>query len=410
MQHSIARWHSCTLQNVAAAGRPSHPGRLICECSAVSRKAPVTAQQVARLAGVSPTTVSFVLNDVRDQGIRPATRQRVLEAAARLGYQPNANARSLASGSTATVALVVPRLDHLYDDHFLAQLLASVNAECHRFGLKLLLESAEHDSATATGFVSLARTRRIDGLIVVNPRQDQLVPLAAVAAAGIPLVLLGQAAAAEAQTGARCVGQDTRIGARLAVSHLIGLGHMAIAYIGFAGRAYVADAEREQGWRDTLTAAGIAPRDDLLEFGALSAISGYQAMQRLLAAGGRPTALFAGNDTIAFGALRALQEAGWAVPQDCAVVGYDDIPLAAFAAPALTTVRTDALAHGRIAMQALAGLLGLSAAPSVTVTATATPSALNADANPVPALVAATLPAPELIVRASCGVRSPAAG
>lgn len=340
---------------------------------------PATSTQVARAAGVSRTTVSFVLNNVLDKGISEATRAKVLRVAKELGYQPNAAAQSLASGSTGTVAMVVPRTEHLYDDQFLAQLLASVNDECHGLGLKLLIESAQHDDEQASGFVTLVRTRRIDGLIMVNPHRAHIGHLQGLAAARIPMVVLGSGVP-ELDTF-HTLGQDTRSFARMAVGHLLELGHRDIAYVGFAGRDYFAGAERELGWRNTLSDAGITPREDLLEFGEITAQSGYRATQRLLSRGVRFTALFAGNDTIAFGAMRALREVGLRIPEDVALVGYDDIPLAEFAEPPLTTVHTDPIAHGHVAMLELARLLGVGK-------------------KPVP-----VLPDPRLVIRASSGSR-----
>ena len=341
------------------------------------RRRPVTSTEVARLAGVSRTTVSFVVNDVLDKGISVTTRARVLRAAQELGYQPNAAARTLAGGSAGTVALVVPKAAHLYDDQFLSQLTASVNDECHRLGLKMLVESAEHDSETASGFVSLMRTRRIDGLVMVNPRRSQLGHLRSLAEARMPMVVLGSGI--PDLDSFVTLGQDTRSSAALPVGHLLELGHRGIAYVGFAGRDYYAGAEREAGWRQALQAAGVAPDAQLLEFGEVTAASGYDATRRLIRRGVPFTALFAGNDTIAFGALRALRESGLRVPEDVAVAGYDDIPLAEFADPPLTSVRSDPIAHGQSAMHELARLLGLRSA------------------------AAAALPDPVLVVRASSG-------
>ena len=120
---------------------------------ATATKSPPTSTEVARRAGVSRTTVSFVLNDVRDQGISDSTRAKVLAAARDMGYQPNAAARTLAGGSTGTVALVIPKGSHLYVDVFLAQLAASINEECHRYGLRMLIESTEDDGREPGGFV-----------------------------------------------------------------------------------------------------------------------------------------------------------------------------------------------------------------------------------------------------------------
>ena len=348
---------------------------------ATASKSPPTSSEVARRAGVSRTTVSFVLNDVRDQGISDSTRARVLAAAREMGYQPNAAARTLASGTTATVALVIPRATHLYVDAFLAQLAAAVNDECHRYGLRMLIESTEDDGREPGGFVNLVRSRRIDGLIVVNLPTAAREHLVHIQDAGIPMVVL--AGGATNMERFQTLGNDTMLSAQIAVNHLLDLGHRAVAYVSFAPPEYEVVNGRETGWRQALRSRGIEPEPSWVEYGDISAQSGYEATRRLIARGGKFTALFAGNDTIAFGAIRALTEAGLRVPKDVAIVGYDDIPLAAFATPPLTTMRSDPISQGKDAMQLLWAQL-----------------------NP-----GARLPAPQhersaqLVVRQSCGSR-----
>ena len=314
-----------------------------------------TSTEVARLAGVSRTTVSFVLNDVRNQGISEVTKARVLAAAQDLGYTPNAAARTLAGAATGTVGLVIPKAEHLYVDVFLAQLVASVNQECHRLGFKLLIESSEGVHPQGGGFVDLVRSRRIDGLLVVNLRRDNHQQLHRLVDEGIPMVVLGRGVPGE--QGFYTVGNDTRASGLTMASHLTGLGHRRIAFVNYAPPEYHSVNEREDGWRMALSGVGVDAPPEWLEHADISAQSGYLATQRLLARKTGCTALFAGNDTIAFGALKALQESGLRVPQDIALVGFDDIPLAAFAQPALTTMRTDAVGHGREAMALLAPLM-----------------------------------------------------
>ena len=349
---------------------------------ATATKSPPTSSEVARRAGVSRTTVSFVLNDVRDQGISDATRAKVLAAARDMGYQPNAAARTLAGGSTGTVALVIPKGAHLYVDVFLAQMAAAVNEECHRHGLRMLIESTEDDGREPGGFVNLVRSRRIDGLIVVNLPTSAFEHLVRIQDAGIPMVVL-----AGGNTGMErfeTIGNDTMLSAQIAVDHLMSLGHRNIAYVSFAPPEYDVVNGREAGWRNALRKRGVEPDPTWVEYGDISAQSGYEATRRLVARGGKFTALFAGNDTIAFGAIRALREAGLRIPQDVALVGYDDIPLAAFATPPLTTMRSDPISHGRDAMQLLW-------------------AQLNPDAN---------IPRPQhersaqLVIRESCGARA----
>jgi DNA-binding LacI/PurR family transcriptional regulator len=303
----------------------------------------VTSSQVAKLAGVSRTTVSFVLNDVPQMGISGETRDRVLLAARQLGYVPNAAARSLVSGATGTVALIVPHNEHLQVDAFIAQMLAGVNETCHAHGYKVLFEPLVEASRSG-GFLDLVDSRRIDGLIVLNVPRSEDVHLAHLAAEGFPLVVLGSNL--DQHAGIYSIDVETREAARTATRHLLGLGHRRIMHIGFASDEFHGVSERLYGYRDALREYGVEANPAWVAYANYSARSGYEAMQAMLARERGMTALFAGNDTIAFGAIAALRDAGLRVPEDVAVVGYDDIPLAAYAAPALTTMRTAPFEQG----------------------------------------------------------------
>jgi len=348
-----------------------------------ARPRPPTSAQVALKAGVSRTTVSFVLNGVRNQGISDSTYAKVLAVAQEMGYHPNAAARSLASGSTGTVALVIPKASHLCVDAFLAQLVATLNEACHHHGLKMLIESTDEEGREPGGFMNLVRGRSIDGLIVANLRTSEHAHLDRIRAAGIPLVAL---TSRPRELDNICtLRSDTSASAQTAVNHLIGLGHQRIAYISYAQPEFNSVHERETGWRTALTEAGLTPDPALVEYADISAQSGYDAARRLLARGVKFTALFAGNDTVAFGVARALQEAQLRIPQDVALVGYDDIPLAAFANPPLTTMRTDPVGQAKVALQLLLAQFN-------------GPSAAVDTVHEV---------APRLVVRASCGAQSP---
>jgi len=342
------------------------------------RPRPPTSAQVALKAGVSRTTVSFVLNGVRNQGISDSTRAKVLAVAREMGYQPNAAARSLASGSTGTVALVIPKASHLHVDAFLAQLVATLNEACHHHGLKMLIESTDEEGRKPGGFMNLVHERSIDGLIVANPRTSEHAHLEHIAAAGIALVVLTSRPGD--LPGFCTVPSDTSLSAKTAVRHLLSFGHEKIAYISFAQPEYDSVHEREVGWRSALTEAGLTPDPALVEYADISAQSGYDAARRLLARGVKFSALFAGNDTIAMGAMRALREAGLRIPQDVAIVGYDDTPMAAFASPPLTTMRSDPIGQAQLALKLLLAQLQGQALPS-------TPDDAQA----------------KLVIRASCG-------
>jgi LacI family transcriptional regulator len=310
-----------------------------------------TSHEVARRAGVSRTTVSFVLNDLRNKGIGEETRQRVLQAAAELGYQPHAAARSLAGGSTGTVAVLIPSSAHLHVDAYLPSLLSTVNDRCHAYGYKVLLEASDDQVKRGGGaFMDLVRSKRIDGLIVANMRSVECEYVRELAAQGFPVVVPGNGLES---FYSRCTDENDIVTARIATKHLTDLGHRRIAHLGFAPSEFEAVALRRAGYEQALREVGVEPDPELVAYADISARSGYAAMQELLARQVRFTALFAGNDTIAFGAMHALRAAGRRIPEDVAVVGYDDIPLAEFAAPPLTTLRIDPVTQGEEAVDML---------------------------------------------------------
>lgn len=316
----------------------------------------VTSQQVAKRAGVSRTTVSFVLNDVPGSNISEETRQKVFQAAAELGYVPNAAARSLVSGQTLTIGLVVSHAEHLQVDAFIPQLLYSISKNSHLHGYRVLLETVA-DVSAPDAYMQLVRGNRIDGLIVLNIRSDDS-QLPELIRRSFPVVLLGFREWPELASKTYSVEADGREAGMRATRHLIELGHTRIAHITFSPDQYYATQDRHMGYRQALEAAGLEYQKSLVRHGNYSAESGYQAMQELLRRKPYPTALFAGNDTIALGAMAAIHEHGLRIPQDLAVIGYDDIPTAPYMIPPLSTIRVSAVEHGRIAVEMLSGLMG----------------------------------------------------
>jgi len=316
------------------------------------RRIAPTSAAVAERAGVSRTTVSFVLNDVRSMNISEATRLKVLEAARELGYEPHAGARSLAGGITGTLAVLIPRSDHLHVDAFLPRLLSAVNDRCHVYGYKVLLEAADDQGKAPGAFMNLARGKRVDGLVIANMRAAERPFVEMLHADGFPVAVPGNGVDS---FHTRSGGSDDIVQARLITQHLLALGHQRIAHVAFAAAEFEVVTLRRTGYEQALRGSGIEPDPSLVAYGDVSAQSGYIAVRAMLERRATFTALFAGNDTIAFGAMRALLEAGLRVPQDVAVVGYDDIPLAPFAAPALTTMLTDPIARGHEAVDMLHG-------------------------------------------------------
>ena len=313
----------------------------------VLRKRP-TSHDVARLAGVSRTTVSLVLNDVPDVHISPETRQRVLDAARDLNYYPDVTARRLASGRTRTIALVWHRgPDQTYRDAFLPGLLQGITRAARHYGYHVLFRPIEPDEPDGS-YVELARSRHTDGLILSGPRFDDPY-LHQLHRDGFPLVLHGALPGSDIPS----VDIDNVQGAATAVSHLLQLGHRRIGMVTNAPLAYTASRQRLEGYRQTLEHADLAFDESLVQYGNFDEESGQAAMEALLALDTHITAVFVASDMVALGALRTLREHRVRVPEDVAVVGFDDITAARFIAPALTTVRVPTFGLGWTAAEFL---------------------------------------------------------
>ena len=315
-----------------------------------SKRTRATGAEVAVLAGVSRTTVSFVLNDVRNKGISEITRQKVLDAASDLGYQPNAAARTLAGGRTGTIAVVIACADHLHYDAYLPRILNTINERCHKYGYKVLIESADEQIKQAGAFMDLVRSKSIDGLIVANMRTVDGQYVRQLSEQGFPIVVPGNGIE---PFYSRCASNCDESAAYVATKHLIDLGHQGIAHIPFSSDIFDVVVQRRAGYERALNEHGISPDPNLLAYANVSAQSGHAAMKKLLKRTRNFSALFAGNDTVAFGAIRALDEAGLNTPRDVAVVGFDDVPLAAFVTPPLSTLRTDPVLQGKEAVDLL---------------------------------------------------------
>ncbi len=308
-----------------------------------------TSHQVAALAGVSRTTVSFVLNNVSGINLPDSTRKRVLDAASELGYVPDAAARTLASGRTQTIGLVLHGAFQLEIDAYIPRLLSSLFTVSKKHGFQVIVETVKDFNKTRA-YRDLVRGKQIDGLVVIYPNSEDE-ELSELIDAGFPAVLLGTVRHPEEHS----VVQRSSI--KPVMDHLIGLGHERIAHITFAAEDVAVAKRRLTSYQRYLQEAKLEVNDTLVRFGNYSAESGYRAMQSLLKNAHKPTALFAGNDTIALGAMAAIQEAGLRIPEDIAVVGYDDIPNARFTSPPLTTVSTPPLEQGRLAGEMLIDLI-----------------------------------------------------
>ena len=308
----------------------------------------VTSKDVAERAGVSRTTVSFVLNDVPGVRIREETRQKVLRAARELDYYPNAAARSLASRKTRRIGLVLCQSpERVFVDAFLPEVLRGLGdvAQAQRF--RVLLQSVE-SVAQPDAYAHLVGEKQIDGIILSGPRSDDS-QLLALRKEGFPVVLLGQLEGSEVPF----VDVDSVGGAKLAVEHLIEDGHERIGLITNAPPQYTASAQRERGYRQALEEHGLTYDRGLVRYGDFNEESGRHAMSEFLEVLPLPTAVFAASDLVAFGAMEAAKAQGLKIPRDLALVGFDDIPLARYVDPPLTTVRLPAYELGARAAQML---------------------------------------------------------
>lgn len=307
--------------------------------------APVTLEQVAARAGVSPSTVSRILNGTAT--VSEAKRRAVDEAIATLGFVPNPVARGLAGGRTLSIGVVTQAID----SPFYGGALRGIEDVLDAAGYSALFVSGHWDAAVEARCIETLRARRVDGLIILTGRLSDKA-LRAVARQ-LPVVVTGRTLKAP---GLYALDFDDFRGAQLATEHLISLGHRRIAFI--AGDPVHPDAqERLRGYRAALEAAGLGYEPALVAPGAFHEQSGMQAVNRLLDAGARFTAVFAANDQMAAGAALALHRRGLRVPQDVSVVGFDDLPGSLYAVPPLTTVHQPVQELGRLAARAMLDLL-----------------------------------------------------
>jgi LacI family transcriptional regulator len=298
-----------------------------------------TIKEVARKAGVSIATVSRVLNNVGSVDAR--TRLMVQETARELHYVPNALGRNLSRRRTEAIGLLLPDLF----GEFFSEVIRGTDQTAQEHHYHVLVSSS-HNSRDEIEAALRAMRGRVDGLIIMSPHIDAQT-LHENLPAGLPTVLLNCAV-----RGADfdSMNVDNFGGARAMAEHLLSHGHRRIGFI--RGAPYNLDAaERLRGFLEACTDAGLAPTDILQAPGDFSEGAGYAAARTLLESPRPPTAVFASNDSMAIGALSALRELGLRVPDDVALAGFDDIPIAGYLTPALTTVRVGISELGAIAMR-----------------------------------------------------------
>jgi LacI family transcriptional regulator len=328
-----------------------------------------TLEEIAELTGVSRSTVSRVVNN--DSRVSPATREKVWEAIQRQGYRPNLHARGLAAGRSNIVAAVIPGgISNILADPYFGVLLSGIASAADSRDRYVLLSLSDVDFKHRVD--ELAQQGAVDGVIFSSSEEDE--PLTrAFLNSGTPFVSVGR----NRDGRVSYVDIDNRAAARQITAHLLRLGRRRVATITGALVATAAQ-DRLEGYRDALEAFGLPIREELIVEGDFTETGGRIGMRNLLEC--QPDAVFAASDRMAAGALNEIRANGLRVPEDVAVVGFDDIPLAAEMNPPLTTIRQSVKRLGETALEVLLDLIDVPAGPPRRVV--------------VPT---------ELVVRASCG-------
>ncbi|MEK8052913.1 LacI family DNA-binding transcriptional regulator [Ideonella sp. DXS22W] len=305
----------------------------------------VTLQQVAERAGVSPSTVSRIINGTAI--VAEAKKQAVADAIEALGFVPNPVARGLAGGRTLSIGVVT----QVIDSPFYGGALRGIEDVLQLAGYSPLFVSGHWTTTDEARCIEMLRARRVDGLILLDGRiSDSAVKALA---RQLPVVVTGRQIKAP---GLFSLAFDNLRGARLATEHLLALGHRRIAFIG--GDPQHPDAvAREQGWRDAMASAGVPVDEALREHGGYIEEGGLRAMERLLDSGHAFSAVFAANDQMAYGAALALHRRGLQVPQHISLVGFDDVATSQYTLPPLSSVRQPVVELGRRSAEAVLDLI-----------------------------------------------------
>ncbi|MCI0519096.1 MAG: LacI family transcriptional regulator [Chloroflexi bacterium] len=296
-----------------------------------------TIHDVAKRAGVAPITVSRVINN--SGYCSDDTRRRVEAAIAELGYVPNVIARSLRSKRTNTLALVITDITN----PFFTVVARGVEDTASDAGFMVIYCNTDESVQEEEKYLNLLAQKQVDGILLV-PARSAARPVALIQARGLPVVILDRKVP---HANADVVRSDSETGAHRLTQLLLDQGHKRIAIL--SGPHGVSTAEdRAAGFLRAMTEAGLG-KNAAVMFGAHTHASGYEMAQRVLAYSPRPTALFAGNNFIAFGAMKALREAGLSIPEDISLVAFDDLPPTLTVEPFITVAAQPAYEMGRIA-------------------------------------------------------------
>ena len=305
----------------------------------------MTRNDVAALARVAPSTVSYVIND----GPRPVSapaRARVQKAIAKLGYHPSDVARSLRTQRTQTLGLIIPEITN----PFYGEMVQAVEEACFKHGYTVILCHSGHVREREMAYAQVLRSKQVDGVIFL-PVTPDLGPVHSLTRAGIHVVILEREV-----PGYPSIVADEQHAGYLATRHLLDQGHRRIGCIVLAGDS-TSSASRAEGYRSALVEAGILPRKRWVVESEYGYAAGEKAAHAFLKMPTPPTAVVAHNDLMAIGAMKAFGDAGLKVPADISVVGFDDIAAASYVQPGLTTIAYPKRQMGKEAVEILLNLL-----------------------------------------------------
>ncbi|MFW5994500.1 MAG: LacI family DNA-binding transcriptional regulator [Spirochaetia bacterium] len=335
----------------------------------------ISAADVARMAGVSRTTVSFVLNNTPGKSISEDTRQRVLEACRRLNYEPDENARRVAMVRNQTVGLYIRHSQYVYTDAFIVRTVEGMAQAVNRHRIQLVIQPISQQ--TRIGYSNLIDRDGLDGVILINTREDDP-EIDDLIRSDVPVVSLDDLGDAPIDQ----VIVDNHGAAGAMVDYLLQLGHERIAMIAHAPTYYTASHLRVNGYHAAMSRAGISVPEGFLQIADFSEQSGYEAMKQLLSLRTEPTAVFAGNDVVAYGALFAIREAGLQIPGQISLVGFDDDYLSRYLNPPLTSMALPAAGMGSAAVERL--VAHMSAGAPVTAQRMVLPANISVRASSAP--------------------------
>jgi LacI family transcriptional regulator len=304
---------------------------------------PVTLREVGRLAGVSAMTVSRVING--RAGVDAETQRKVEEAIEALDYVPNRIARGLLSQKTQTIGLIVPDVVN----PFFGPVVRGAETTARRAGYRVLLCNSEGDLRLERAYIEDLVAHRVEGLLLAPASDETRHSIFPLLRGSFPVVLLDRSLP---ESDCDLVVSDSVSGARRLTEHLIAIGHRSIAHLTDADDTSTG-RDRLQGYREALATAGIPARDELVFRTTVDQLGGYRAAQEVLALDPRPTAIFAVNNMTAIGAMKALRERDLSVPEDMALVCFDDVEHLAVLSPFLTVVDQPAETLGSLGAQLL---------------------------------------------------------